>query len=330
MQAAWLENGNLSVRDDLPRPRLEDGEALVRVALAGICATDLEMLAGYQPFCGVPGHEFVGTIAASPSRPQRVGERVVGDINIACRTCPQCRAGRGRHCERRKVLGIRGRDGALADFLRLPLANLLRLPENVPEQAAVFAEPLAAALRVRDQVRIAGGERVLVIGAGRLGQLLARALQGSGCDLLVAARYDRQRQLLSAAGIQWIVPEELPARRFDVVVDASGTPQGCTAALGAVRPEGTVVVKSTFAAPGRIDLAALVTAEITLVGSRCGALGEALAVLAGNAVETETLIEALYPLSLVREAFERASRPGAMKVLVRPGNGETGQDAFGF
>jgi threonine dehydrogenase-like Zn-dependent dehydrogenase len=318
MRALWLENQRLQLREDLPRPAPASGEALVRVRLAGICATDLELTRGYDQFTGVPGHEFVGEIAEAPDAPERVGERVVGEINIACGSCDACRAGRRNHCERREVLGIRGRNGAFAEYLSLPLSNLHPVPETVPDELAVFCEPLAAALRIQDQQPIVRGERVLLVGAGRLGQLIAITLAATGCRLTVAARHPRQRELLDTAGIAGIDESGVDERAYDLVIEASGSPGGLDLALRSVRPCGTLVLKSTYADRARVDLSRLVVNEVTLVGSRCGAFKPALALLRAGGADPRALIDGRFPLAQAVDAFEQAGRPGAMKVLVEP------------
>ena len=278
MKALWLD-GDPSLHADIPDPEPCAGEALVRVRLAGICATDLELLRGYAPFRGVLGHEFVGEIAAAVDAPGRVGETVVGEINIACGGCGECLAGRPTHCQQRQVAGIRGHHGAFAEFLCLPLANLHRVPASVPDEAAVFAEPLAAALEIPRQVAIGPDQRVLVVGAGRLGQLIARMLRLSGCALAVVARHARQRALLEAAGIAWIAEDAVPERGLDIVVEATGSPGGFALARRAVRPRGTIVLKSTYQGLLPADFSALVVDEITLIGSRCGPFPAALRLL---------------------------------------------------
>ena len=200
MQGVWLEAGHLTSRDDLPVPEPGEGEALVRVALAGICGTDLELVKGYMPFAGIPGHEFVGIVERGPEA--ILGRRVVGEINASCGRCPACRAGRRNHCPGRTVLGIAGRHGSFAEYLTLPAGNLHPVPEAVPDEAAVFTEPLAAALRIGEQIRIRPEDRVLVVGDGRLGQLVARTLALTGCDLTVAGRHERKMDLLAEAGIR--------------------------------------------------------------------------------------------------------------------------------
>lgn len=317
MQAVWLADQTVTVRA-VPLPAAPAGEALVRVDLAGICATDLELLRGYYPYDGVPGHEFVGTIAAAPAAPARVGERVVGTINAACQACPTCAAGRPEHCPQRTVLGIVGRDGAFAEYLRLPLANLLPVPAGVPDEAAVFTEPLAAALQVTAQVAVRPGDRVVLVGAGRLGQLVARVLALTGCDLAVVARHPRQQALLAAVGIRTAAADALPPASADLVVEATGDPGGFAAARRLVRPRGTIVLKSTYRGALTLDAAALVVDEVTLVGSRCGPFPAALELLARGAVDPRPLVDARYALADAPEALAHAARPGALKVLLAP------------
>ena len=315
MQGLWLQDGRLSVRSDLPLPTTGPGEALVRVWLMGICATDLELLRGYYPFTGIPGHEFVGVIAAAPDQPDRVGERVVGEINLPCGQCAQCWARRGNHCERRRVLGIRDHDGAGAEYLVLPLANLHRVPDGIPDVAAVFCEPLAAALRLQEQRPIQPGERVLVVGAGRLGQLIALSLAGGDYSLQVVARHPRQRALLAAAGIAWLAEDQVTAGAWDLVVEASGTPAGFALARQALRAAGTLILKSTYAGPAEVDLSRLVVDEITLIGSRCGPFPAALDRLR-RGLDPRPLIDARYPLAQAVAAFDQAARPGTLKILI--------------
>ena len=315
MQGLCLEDGP-ALRSDLRVPTPQPLEALVRVRLAGVCGTDLALLRGYAHFRGVLGHEFVGEVAAAADTPELVGKRVVGEINVVCGRCPACRAGRSNHCERREVLGIRGRDGAFAEYLTLPLANLHPAPDQVPDEAAVFTEPLAAALQITRQVHIAPGLRVLVVGAGRLGQLIAQVLRLTGCELAVAARRERQRGLLAEAGIRWLAEDAVPAKGFDVVVEASGAPSGLALARRALRPCGTLVLKSTYAGEVPVDLAALVVDEITIVGSRCGPFPAALRLLAAGLVDPTPLVDARLPLAEAVTALGRATAPGVLKVLI--------------
>lgn len=315
MKALWLD-GKPRLRDDVPQPLAGACEALVRVRLAGVCATDLEMLRGYHPFCGVLGHEFVGEIEETVDAPERVGERVVGEINIACGHCRECRAGRPTHCSRRRVAGIREQNGVFAEFTCLPLQNLHRVPDLVPDEAAVFAEPLAAALEVIQQVPITPDQRVLVVGAGRLGQLIARVLRLSGCALSVVARHPHQRALLEAARVRWIGEDALVKADADLVVEATGSPDGFALARRAVRPRGTIVLKSTYRGLSEADFSSLVVDEITLVGSRCGPFPAALRLLAQGLVEPTPLIDARFALADAVAALRRAAEPGVMKILI--------------
>ncbi len=315
MKALWLEGGALSVRERLVPAA--GGEALVRVRLSGICGTDLELARGYYPFTGIIGHEFVGDVVESPD-PAWIGARVVGEINVSCGECEACLAGRPTHCERRTVLGIDGRDGAHAEFLRLPVRNLHRVPDSVPDESAVFTEPLAAAVEILEQVRVLPEERVLLVGAGRLGQLVAQVLALTGARLRVVAKHRIQKELLSARGIETIEPEEVEPRRWDIVVEATGSPSGFDLAARALRPRGTLVLKSTYRGEVTLALAPFVVDEITIVGSRCGPFAPALGLLERAEVDPLPLIARRYPLAQAVEAMEEAARPGTMKVLLRP------------
>ena len=318
MQAIWLEEQTLSIKPDLAIPEPLEGEALVRVRLAGICATDLELVRGYYPYRGILGHEFVGEIASAPGEPARVGQRVVGEINAVCGTCTACRSGRPTHCERRTVLGIANRDGAFAEYLVLPLVNLHPVPEVVPDEAAVFTEPLAAALEIQEQVHIGPTDRVLVVGAGRLGQLVAQTLALTGCDLQVLARHPNQRRLLADRKISVVEESEILPHTADLVVEATGSPTGFGLARRAVRARGTLVLKSTYAGSLEVNFSSIVVDELSLVGSRCGPFGPALRLLASGEVDPRPLIEADYRMADGLAAFERAGQPGTLKVLLHP------------
>lgn len=315
MKALWLEDLALSLRDVAVPTRA--GEALIRVRLSGVCGTDLELARGYYPFRGIIGHEFVGEVVESPD-PSWVGARVVGDINVACGSCEQCAAGRPTHCERRTVLGISGRDGAHAEFTTLPIANLHRVPDAIPDEAAVFTEPVAAAVEILTQVAIGRGDRVLLVGAGRLGQLVAQVLATTGADLAVVARHPHQKDLLHARGIRTIEAGDVEPRRWDLVVEATGSPSGFDLAAAALRPRGTLVLKSTYRGDVTLALAPFVVDEITIIGSRCGPFAPALALLESGAVDPLPLIGARFPLGEALEAMRVAAEPGAMKVLLRP------------
>lgn len=318
MKALWLEDRRLSLRDDVPVPSPAPGEALVKVHIAGICATDLEMERGYYAFTGIPGHEFVGEVVESPGDGDWEGQRVVGEINISCGKCNSCRHGRRTHCERRSVLGILNCDGVFAEYVCLPVENLHRVPDQVRNETAVFTEPLAAALEIQQQVQVHPSDRVLLIGAGRLGQLTARTMALTGCSLVVVVRRERQKQLLADCHIKTISAAEVGENVFDLVVDTSGSSDGFSLARRAVRSRGTIVLKSTYKGETSIDLSRLVVEEITLVGSRCGPFAPALQLFARGLVDPVPLITDYYPLAEAISAIGRAAQPDALKILLRP------------
>lgn len=315
MQALWLENNQISLRE-VPQPEKTD-EALIRIRRTGICSTDLELVKGYYPFTGILGHEFVGEVVAAPKK-SWVGRRVVGEINAACGRCEQCLNGRRTHCENRTVLGIVNRNGTFAEYTCLPLENLHRVPDTVPDEAAVFSEPLAAALEIQQQVHIQPTDRVLLIGAGRLGQLIAQTLALTDCDLRVVARHVHQQKLLAERGIRLIGEEKIQAMRWDVVVEATGSPAGFELARRAIRPRGTLVLKSTYKGEMSVNFSSIVVDEVTIIGSRCGPFEPALRLLERGEVDPTALIAAEFRLSQAPQAMAEAARPGVLKVLVRP------------
>jgi threonine dehydrogenase-like Zn-dependent dehydrogenase len=314
VRALWLENRHLSFREDIPTPEPPPGEALVRVLIAGICNTDLELTRGYYPYAGIPGHEFVGIVEKGPD--ELTGRRVVGEINAVCGRCEACRQGRPTHCDHRDVLGIIRRNGAFAEYLTLPAANLHVVPDDLPSDMAVFTEPLAAALEIREQIDIAETDRVLVVGDGKLAQLVARTIALTGCRLAVAGRHRGKLGLLEAAGIATIDGSAIAPRSFDIAVECSGSPSGFTLARHALRPRGTLVMKSTYAGDLTVNASSLVVDEITLVGSRCGPFEPALRLLAERTIDPTPLIHARYALHDAIAAFDHAQRAGTLKVLV--------------
>ena len=323
MRGLWLEAQAIRLRDDLPVPDPPPGEARVRVLTAGICNTDLELVRGYYPFTGVPGHEFVGVVDKAPGAEQWQGRRVVGEINAACGQCAACRAGRRTHCERRTVLGIVNRNGAFAEHLTLPFENLHEVPSHVPDDQAVFTEPLAAALEIQEQVEIGPAERVVVVGDGKLGNLVAQTLALTGCALTVIGRHPGKLALLALRGIGTASADAIAPRQADVVVECTGNPDGLELARAAVRPRGTIVLKSTYRGRTSLDMSRIVVDEITLVGSRCGPFAPALALLADRRVDVTPLVHARFPLGEALFAFEEAARPSVLKVLIEAG-GATG------
>ncbi|WP_353571190.1 alcohol dehydrogenase catalytic domain-containing protein [Candidatus Albibeggiatoa sp. nov. BB20] len=318
MQALWLENGELRYREDADLPIYQANEALVRVLLAGICATDLQLTQGYYPFTGILGHEFVGEIVQAPLKPEWIGRRVVGEINIACGHCAQCVALRSTHCENRHVLGIKQYHGAFAEFLNLPLDNLLCVPDNVSNEQAVFVEPLAAALEIQNQYHVKPTDKVLVIGAGRLGQVIAQTLTLTGCDLQVVARYPKQQNLLKKQMIHWILETEIEPQYYDLVIEATGSDSGFQAAVNAVRPQGTIILKSTYKGDTQVNFSHIVVNEIQIIGSRCGAFTPVLNLLAQQKLHPERLIDTQYCLKQGLNAFDAAQQKGVMKVLLTP------------
>jgi len=315
VRALWLENRHLHLRDDVPWPE-RSGEAVVRPILAGICNTDLELVRGYYPFTGIPGHEFVGIVEEGP--PDLAGKRVTGEINAVCERCPSCAAGRSSHCLKRTVLGIVNRNGAFAERLSLPYSNLHIVPDEITHQEAVFIEPLAAALRIQEQVSISTDQRVLVIGDGKLGQLVAQTVALTGCVLTVVGRHRRKLDLLQARGITTASEESIAKGSFDIAIECTGNASGFALARNALRPGGTLVMKSTYAGDLTFNASATVVDEITLIGSRCGPFAPAIDLLRTGRIDVEPMIDATYPLSDALAAFEHASRPGVLKILLRP------------
>lgn len=315
MKSLWLENNKIDLRD-VPQPQ-KPNEALVKIRKAGICSTDLELVKGYYPYTGILGHEFVGEVVKADDA-SWIGQRVVGEINAVCGECEQCLNGRPTHCENRTVLGIVNRDGIFAEYTSLPIANLHKVPASVPDEMAVFAEPLAAALEIQEQISIQPGDRVLLVGAGRLGQLIAQTLALTSCDLRVVARHPRQQDLLTARGIRLINEADVQKWRWDVVVEATGAPSGFALARRAIRPRGMLVLKSTYKGEMSVDFSSIVVDEINIIGSRCGPFEPALRLMEERQVDPAVLIDAEYPLTEAVKAFERAAQPGALKVVVNP------------
>jgi threonine dehydrogenase-like Zn-dependent dehydrogenase len=314
MRALAIERGTLDLRDR-PVPVGPD-ECLVRVSLAGICGTDLEILAGYAGFTGVLGHEFVGIVEHAPAADASwIGRRVVGEINIGCGSCRFCRGGVKEHCTSRTVVGIRGRDGAFADYVSLPAVNLHAVPETVSDEAAVFVEPLAAACRVLEQL---GGPPAsidaAVVGDGRLGLLVSQVLVRSGARVTIFGRHQEKLRLARNWGAETMPGSSGP--KFDVVVEATGRPAGLDAALSLVTPRGTIVLKSTIHGTAPISTTPIVVDEVTLIGSRCGPFSKALDLLTAGTIDVAPLISARYSLTEWRRAFDAAK--ACLKVLLDP------------
>ena len=303
------------LRGDYPDPHPAAGESLVRVRMAGICGTDLELVRGYMEYRGVPGHEFVGEVAESADA-KLVGKRVVGEINAACGRCDACIVGMGRHCLNRSVLGILARDGAFADYLTLPDINLIPVPERMPDELAVFTEPAAAAYEIFEQTYIGRNEKILVLGDGRLGALVGLVLWAEGYAPVVGGHHEHKLSLLAGMGVKVALEDQLKPG-FDVVVDCTGSSAGFNRAIALVRPRGRLILKSTAAAGAQMNLAAVVVNEITVTGSRCGRFAPALEAIASGKIDPRPLISALYPLEEAVEAFAAAADPANFKVLLK-------------
>jgi threonine dehydrogenase-like Zn-dependent dehydrogenase len=299
-----------------PYPQPENGEVLIRLRLAGICNTDLELTRGYKDFAGTLGHEFVGQVVVGPD--EWIGRRVVGEINIACGACDMCRQQIPSHCRQRRTLGLINYDGAFADVFRLPIRNLHPVPDTIPDEVAVFTEPLAAACQIAETVHIQPSDRVILIGAGKLGLLSAQVLRLTGCDLAVIVRHQAQADRLAAWGIRAVERGDVPNGQADIVVDCTGNAGGFADALTLVRPRGTMVLKSTYTGMPQADLTQVAVNEIRVIGSRCGPFDAALRLLEQQLVEVYSLIEARYPLHEAARAFEHAAQPGSLKVLLEP------------
>jgi threonine dehydrogenase-like Zn-dependent dehydrogenase len=298
-----------------PPPTRSPGEALIRVRMAGICNTDLEIVRGYMGFHGVLGHEFVGDVVEADDAAW-LGARVNGEINLACGECEYCAQGLGRHCPTRSVLGILGKDGCFAEYVTLPVANLCRVPPDLSDESAVFTEPLAAAYEILEQVKVQSARRVLVVGDGKLGLLCALVLVGTGPEVSLVGKHPAKLAIAAARGVKTFARADAPSGWFDIVVEATGSPDGFKYAIERTRPRGTLVLKSTFHGDTPLATAPLVIHEITVVGSRCGPFMPAHAALASGLVEPGPMVHATLPLRDALHALARAGEPGVLKVLL--------------
>jgi len=317
MLAVHLESGRVQLRQ-VPLPRVPEGFARIRLLAAGICSTDIELQRGYYGFSGTPGHEFVGEVTDAADKAW-IGKRVVGEINLACGHCDWCKRGLGRHCPTRTVLGIVKHPGAFREFLTLPIRNLHRVPASIPTEHAVFIEPIAAACEILDQVKIPKGERVAVLGDGKLGLLVSQVLQAKGAQVHLFGRHKEKMRLVEPTGvITEVVPKKLPAAAWPFVVDATGSAEGLRAAVSMCVPRGTVIMKSTVHGLVSIDTAPAIVNEITLVGSRCGRFEAALPLLSAGKIQVGSMISEEFPLKQTPKAFAEAAKKGVLKVLLRP------------
>jgi len=314
MVSVCLENGKVLVRNQ-PRPRRPEGFALIRLLYAGICNTDIELQRGYYGFRGTPGHEFVGEVVDADDK-SWIGERVVGEINLACGKCAWCARGLGRHCPTRTVLGIVKQPGAFREFLTLPERNLRRVPREIPSEEAVFIEPLAAACEILDQVKIPRGASVAVLGDGKLGLLASQVLQAHGTQVHQYGRHKDKLRIAEQAGVSTEIAKKLPVAKYEFVVEATGSSEGLRQAVQMTQPRGTVIMKSTVHGLVSIDSAPVIVNEITLVGSRCGRFEPALRLLKSRKIRVDAMISDVLPLKSAPRAFEEAAKPGVLKVLL--------------
>jgi len=314
MKALAHEDGPVVV--DVPEPVCGAEEALVAVRMAGICATDLEVTRGYRAFRGLMGHEMVGEVVECVADPSWVGQRVAAEINVTCGLCDMCARGRGNHCRKRTVMGIHARPGCFAERVALPVRNLHRVPEHVPDQAAVFTEPLAAAYAITTQVDVAAMSSIAVLGDGRLGLLIAMALHECGGDVTLIGRHPHKLAIAEAVGVRVQTVDATDGESFELVVEATGSHGGLARALELVAARGTVVLKSTMHRAPTVDTNRIVVDEIRLLGSRCGPFPTALAALGSGAVDPAPLVDATYPLDRGVEAVAHAARKGTLKILL--------------
>lgn len=320
MRAIELHDHQLSFRTDFSAPITPAGEVNVRVLKAGICETDLQLVKGYMDFHGIPGHEFVGIAESGKFQ----GCRVVGEINCPCHECSTCRAGRPRHCPHRTVVGILNRNGAFAELLSIPETSLHLVPDHVPNQFAVFTEPVAAACRILEQQLVQPTDSVLILGAGRLGNLCAQVLKPQCHELLVVGKHAWKLSRIAECGID---SEELPVFQpqavWDVVVDCTGSQSGIETALQCVRPCGLIVLKTTIASEQSLHLAPIVIDETRIVGSRCGPFEPAIELIAEGRLQLAPLISATYDIEAAVEAFQVSVRSDVLKVLLNIGGTES-------
>ncbi|TKJ39152.1 alcohol dehydrogenase [candidate division LCP-89 bacterium B3_LCP] len=306
---------------EVPQPVPGKGEALIKVRMAGICRTDQELAKGYMSFEGIPGHEFTGVVvdlhkSIAVDYKHLNGKRVVGEINCGCGDCQWCNEGLDGHCPDRTVLGIKGKDGAFAQYLTLPAKNLHTVPDEMDDRTAVFAEPLAAALEIFQQVQIKPSHRILVIGDGKLGILIAKVLQLAGCDVTCLGKCKNKLDLLGGWGVQAVDCDKFQPEFFDMVVEASGNPEGFSTALNSLKPRGTLILKSTYHGAMNLDASPLVINEINLIGSRCGPFEPALRLLEKDLIPVKDLVTEIYSFDLSEQAFAHAAEPETLKILL--------------
>jgi threonine dehydrogenase-like Zn-dependent dehydrogenase len=317
---AIVFDGTLRFVNDYPVPESGGNEALIRITMAGICNTDIEITNGYLGFQGIMGHEFVGIVEKAPEYAAGlINRRVVGEINCGCGNCDYCKTGMQKHCPSRTTLGIQEKDGVFAEYAVLPVSNLLVVPETVSDEEAVFVEPLAAAYEIQEQIEIKPAYAILVLGDGKLGLLCALVLHLAEADVTLAGRHDTKLNIAGSQQIRTvntISDEPCKERKYDIVIEATGTPEGFESALRCVKPRGTIVLKSTMASAQTINLAPFVIDEITLIGSRCGPFKAAIHMLGQKGIDVKPLISGIYTIENAQKAFEEARKKENLKILI--------------
>lgn len=315
MKAAFFDGKNLKLHNNYPKPK---DQSLVKVDLAGICGTDLEILDGYMQYSGVLGHEFVGTVVSS-NNSEIIGKRVVGEINAGCDRCDFCKNGMQRHCPNRSVLGILKHDGTFAEYLSLPEKNLHLIPDSITDEQAVFVEPLAAAFEIREQLTLNQNWNVAVVGDGKLAQLIAKVLKLSCPNVVCFGRHGNKLSNLKKVDVTTKIGISInDVKSFDLVVEATGSSSGFGDTMKLVRPRGTVILKSTIASRKNLDLTPTIVNEITVIGSRCGLFKPAIDAFASGIISIDDMIDSTFSIDQISEAIKRAREPQAMKVFLKP------------
>mgnify|MGYP005773572733 FL=1 len=316
MKAVVFDNG-LRLDNNYPMPEPKKGEALIKVNTIGICNTDYEITLGYMGYKGILGHEFTGVVEKAENK-DLIGKRVVGEINCGCGECEWCAQGLERHCFNRTTLGIWKREGCFAEYVSLPEKNLLVIPDNVSDEEAVFTEPLAAALEILEQVHIPPYKKVIVLGDGKLGLIIALALSAAGLDITLVGKHEEKLKIAAEQGVKTKLLSELKIEKaYDFVVEATGSISGFETSVALTKPRGTLILKSTIAASKEFNLAPIVVDEITIVGSRCGQFAPALRMLEQKRIDVKPLISDIFDIDASIAAFERNKEKSSVKVLIK-------------
>lgn len=318
---AVIFDETLKYVEDYEKPTPKQGEALIKVTYGGVCNTDKEITKGYMGYKGILGHEFTGVVEEINDEDQTLlGKRVVGEINLGCKNCEWCAKDLERHCPNRSTLGILAKDGCFAEYVTLPLSNLIEIPKNVPDEQAVFVEPLAAGLEILEQMHIQLCQKVMVLGDGKLGLLTALALNACGLDVLIVGKHQNKLDIAKNQGVKTqLLSEFEQAPKFDVVVEATGSITGFETSVNCVKPRGTLVLKSTIAASKELNLAPIVINEITILGSRCGRFEPAMRLIASGKIDFSQMISKIYPIEQAINAFDANNAKDTIKILLKIG-----------